>query len=51
MMKELDVNIEKVKNGYTINVSYTDMDGDYDRYTMIAANYQQALEMIKDLEG
>lgn len=48
-MTELDVRILQVKNGFTVDVSYT-LNGDYENYVLIAATYEQVVEMVTSLK-
>ena len=48
-MTELNVRIEQVRNGFTIHVTYTDANGDYTYYDLIAGSYKEALSLVADI--
>lgn len=46
-MNEIDIRILEVKNGFTIDISYTDDDDNYKSFVLIAHNFMEAMEKVK----
>ena len=48
-MKELDIRILEVENGYTLEISYTDNNGDYQSKSYIAHVLADVLHKIDEI--